>query len=68
MLQFVLGNSLYYWSELLLPGHFNCHELCLLQASMLKQEQEDLFREQRKLEEAVSVCHDFYLLFYLFFK
>lgn len=33
---------------------------------MLKQEQEDLFREQRKLEEAVSVCHDFYLLFFFF--
>ena len=27
---------------------------------MLKQEQEDLLREQRKLEEAVSVCYDFY--------
>lgn len=35
---------------------YQSYQNVFLQALMLKQEQEDLIKEQRKLEQAVSTC------------
>ena len=56
MLNSLLGPICILMNEFFFASISRTNSLYLLQALMLKQEQEDLLKEQRKLEEAVSIC------------